>query len=79
MRSRGRSATVGRAGSTERRPGQNGGVAVGVGFTLTRFETESGVQEMATRLGRGAAARWVARYGAYSETTDGEAAGAVRS
>jgi len=42
---------------------------VSQGFTLTRWETERGVHEMATRPGRGPAARMVTRYAGYSEHT----------
>jgi AraC-like DNA-binding protein len=42
---------------------------VSEGFVLTRWETERGVHEMATRPGRGAAAPMITRYAGYSEHT----------
>ncbi len=42
---------------------------MGPGFTLTHWETERGVHELATRAGRGPAQRMVTRYAGYSEHT----------
>ncbi len=44
---------------------------VSPGFTLTRWETERGVHELATRPGHGAAGPMVKRYAGYSEHSTG--------